>query len=103
MYTIVDPPPPPLHFCRILEVIDRFGELVGLDVNGKATFFRDNFAVHVDETDIDQYKGITFRVGMEIDTLEAFEADSITTVAQEERLTTQKLSPLACQTLFSTI
>ncbi len=65
-------------------MIDRLGEIVGLEVDGKATFSRDNFAIHVDETEVDQYRGITFRVDTEIDTLEAFEADSITTVAQEE-------------------
>ncbi len=65
-------------------MIDQFGELVGLEADRKATFSQDNFAVHVDETDIAQYSGITFRVGTDIDTLEAFEADSITTVAQEK-------------------
>ncbi len=65
-------------------MIDRFGEIVGLEVDGKATFSRDNFAIHVDETEVNQYRGITFRVGTDIDTLEAFEADSITTIAQEE-------------------
>ncbi len=82
-------------------MIDRFGEIVGLEVDGKATFSRDNFAVHVDETEVDQYRGITFRVSTEIDTLEAFEDDSITTVAQEETNRTGAVSISLPDTLLS--
>ena len=70
-------------------------------MNETATFVRDNFAMHLDDT-VDMYTGITFTVDTDIDTLNsnAFDDNSISTVPREEVSSTGACSVSLPRTLL---
>ena len=51
--------------------------------NETITFARDNFAMHLDDTIIRTYSGITFTLDTDIDVLNTFDASNISTVSEE--------------------
>ncbi len=72
-----------LQFCRILDVIEEFGDIIDLGDDNTETLAQDNYVIHVDERDVNTFVGITLELGTDIDRLDTFQEDSISTVAQE--------------------
>ena len=52
-------------------------------VNKTATLPREKFAMHLDDTTVHAYSGITFTLDTDIDALSTFNASSISTVSDE--------------------
>ena len=73
-------------FYRILDAIDQLQESLAIEVNESATFVRNKFAIHLDESTVNTFSGITFLVGTDIDALSSngFDDMRISTVPREE-------------------
>lgn len=63
-------------------MIDQIVELVDLGDNGTTTLAEDNFAIRVDETDPDTFSGATFNVLTDVNSLDTFQEDSVSTDTQ---------------------
>ena len=85
--------------CRILESIENLGRELELE-NDTATFAQDNFALVLGDVDTNDYRGQTFTIETDIDVLDAFDSDQISTTDDEETSSTGACSFTLPETLF---
>ena len=71
-----------------------------IEVNKTVTLPRDNFAMHLDDTIVRTYSGKTFTLKTDIDVLDTFDADSISTVSEENQSSTGACSFSLPSSLF---
>ena len=81
-----------LHPSRLLEGVEAFTETVILpDGQTERTFAEETFILHVQETPVDEYMGLTFALNIDINTQAGFDGDSVSSTSGIKDLSTTSL------------
>ena len=84
-----------LHPSRLLASVETFTEIVNLPAGEtERTFAEETFVLHVQDTPVDQYTGVTYALNVDINTQTGFDtvADSVSSTAGMEAPSTTSLT-----------